>query len=65
VTQGMLKPFFFAVVIALVGCYCGLKTRGGTEGVGRATTRAMVVASVWILLLDVLITRLLIGIGFA
>lgn len=65
VTQGLIKPIFFALVISMVGCYCGLKTTGGTEGVGRSTTRAMVIASVWILVLDFFITRFLIGIGFA
>jgi phospholipid/cholesterol/gamma-HCH transport system permease protein len=65
VTQGLMKPFFFAVVIALVGCYFGLSTTGGTEGVGRSTTRAVVAASVWILVLDFFITRFLIGIHFA
>src|SRR3989475_969683 len=60
VTQGLVKPFFFAVVIALVGCYFGLSTTGGTEGVGRSTTRAVVAASVWILVLDFFITRFLI-----
>ena len=65
VTQGLIKPFFFAVVIALVGCYFGLSTTGGTEGVGRSTTRAVVAASVWILVLDFFITRFLIGIHFA
>jgi phospholipid/cholesterol/gamma-HCH transport system permease protein len=64
VAQGLLKPFFFAVVIAMVGCYCGLTTTGGTEGVGRSTTQAMVVASVLILVLDFFITQFLIGIGF-
>jgi phospholipid/cholesterol/gamma-HCH transport system permease protein len=62
--QGLLKPFFFAVVIALVGCYFGLHTTGGTEGVGRSTTQAVVVASVLILILDFFITKFLIGIGF-
>ena len=64
VTQGLLKPFFFAVVVAMVGCYYGLNTTGGTEGVGRSTTQAMVVASVLILVLDFFITQFLIGIGF-
>ncbi len=63
-TQGLLKPFFFAVVISLVGCYFGLHTTGGTEGVGRSTTQAVVVASVLILVLDFFITKFLIGIGF-
>ncbi|MGD0007932.1 MAG: ABC transporter permease [Terriglobia bacterium] len=64
VTQGLLKPFFFAVVIAMVGCYYGLNTTGGTEGVGRSTTQAMVVASVLILVLDFFITKFLIAIRF-
>jgi phospholipid/cholesterol/gamma-HCH transport system permease protein len=65
VTQGLIKPFFFAMAIALVGCYCGLSTSGGTEGVGRSTTRAMVTASILIILFDFLITEFLIGIQFA
>jgi phospholipid/cholesterol/gamma-HCH transport system permease protein len=65
VAQGLVKPLFFAIVIALVGCYFGLTTTGGTEGVGRSTTRAVVAAGVLILILDFFITRLLIGIGFA
>jgi phospholipid/cholesterol/gamma-HCH transport system permease protein len=65
VTQGLIKPFFFALVIAQVGCYFGLRTRGGTEGVGRSTTQAMVVASVLILVLHFIITQFLIGIKFA
>jgi len=64
VTQGLLKPFFFAVVIAMVGCYHGLNTTGGTEGVGRSTTQAMVVASVLILVLDFFITKFLIAVRF-
>ncbi len=63
-TQGLLKPFVFALVIALVGCYYGLNTKGGTEGVGRSTTQAMVVASVLILVLDFFITKFLIAIHF-
>jgi phospholipid/cholesterol/gamma-HCH transport system permease protein len=64
ITQGLIKPFFFAVLISLVGCYQGLHTTGGTEGVGRATTQAMVVASVLIVVVDFFITKFLIGIGF-
>lgn len=64
VTQGLIKPLFFAVLISLVGCYQGLHTTGGTEGVGRATTQAMVVASVLIVVVDFFITNFLIGIGF-
>jgi phospholipid/cholesterol/gamma-HCH transport system permease protein len=64
VTQGLIKPFVFAVVIAMVGCYYGLNTTGGTEGVGRSTTQAMVVASVLILVLDFFITKFLIAVRF-
>ena len=38
----------FAIIIALVGCFYGMRTTGGTQGVGRATTKAVVVRSVWI-----------------
>jgi phospholipid/cholesterol/gamma-HCH transport system permease protein len=65
VLQGLIKPVFFGFVIALVGCFTGLQTTGGTEGVGRSTTQAVVGASVLILVLDFFITRFLIGIGFA
>ena len=62
--QGLMKPFIFAVIIALVGCYYGLHTTGGTEGVGRSTTQSMVVASVLILVLDFFFTKFLIAIRF-
>lgn len=64
-TQGLIKPVMFALVVALVGCYFGLNTTGGTEGVGRSTTQAVVVAIVLIIVLDFMITQFLIGIGFA
>jgi len=65
VAQGLVKPFFFGAIIALVGCYFGLHTEGGTQGVGRSTTQAVVVASVLIILVDFFIGRFLIGIHFA
>ncbi len=46
--EGLVKPFAFAIIIGLVGCFYGIRTSGGTEGVGRSTTRAVVVASIWI-----------------
>ncbi len=64
VIQGLLKPLVFSVVIAGIGCYFGLRTTGGTEGVGRSTTQAVVAASVLILVLDFFITKFLIGIKF-
>ena len=62
VFQGLCKPFFFGFIIATVGCYYGFSTKGGTQGVGRSTTQAMVAASVLILIVDFFITQLLIGI---
>ncbi len=59
VFMGMAKPFFFGFLIATVGCYYGMSTKGGTQGVGRSTTQAVVAASVLILFVDVLITRFL------
>jgi phospholipid/cholesterol/gamma-HCH transport system permease protein len=52
VAQGLLKPFIFSFVISLIGCFYGLRASGGTQGVGRATTQAMVAASVMVLVLD-------------
>ncbi len=61
VVQGLLKPFVFGILIALVGCYLGLRTTGGTQGVGRSTTQAMVATSVLILIFDVLITKIFVS----
>ena len=56
--QGLIKPFLFAIIIALVGCFYGMRATGGTQGVGRATTNAVVVASVWIFVITSMITRI-------
>jgi phospholipid/cholesterol/gamma-HCH transport system permease protein len=61
--QGLLKPFLFAIVIALVGCYYGINTSGGTQGVGRSTTKAVVVASVWIFIITSLLDPLFVNLG--
>ena len=52
VRQGLFNPFIFSFVISLIGCFYGLRASGGTQGVGRATTQAMVAASVAVLVLD-------------
>ena len=59
--QGLIKPFGFAIIIALVGCFYGMRTSGGTQGVGRATTTAVVISSVWIFVLTTLIGRLFVS----
>jgi phospholipid/cholesterol/gamma-HCH transport system permease protein len=55
--SGMFKTPFFGAIIALVGCHFGINTRGGTEGVGDATTRSVVVASISVLIGDFLLTK--------
>jgi len=61
VAQGLLKPLVFAVVISLIGCFYGLRTTGGTQGVGRSTTQAVVAATVIIFILDLLITKIFVS----
>src|SRR5262245_61345333 len=56
---GLLKPIVFGAIITLTASFYGLNTRGGTEGVGLAATRAVVTCSVLILASDYLITQLL------
>ncbi len=58
--MGILKPFFLGYVIVTIGCHVGLRTSGGTQGVGRSTTAAVVAASVAVIAVDFFVTRLLI-----
>jgi phospholipid/cholesterol/gamma-HCH transport system permease protein len=58
--QGLIKPFFIGFAIVTIGCHVGLRTSGGTQGVGRATTNAVVAASVAVIAVDFFLTRLLI-----
>jgi len=53
---GLIKSGVFAVIIALIGCFEGLNTRGGAEGVGRATTRSVVISFILIILADCILT---------
>jgi phospholipid/cholesterol/gamma-HCH transport system permease protein len=57
--SGLVKPFVFGGIIALTASYYGLNTRGGTEGVGLAATRAVVTSSVLILAIDYFLTQLM------
>ena len=59
VWMGLIKPFFFGFVIVTIACHVGLRTSGGTQGVGRATTNAVVTGSVVVLAVDFLLTKLL------
>jgi phospholipid/cholesterol/gamma-HCH transport system permease protein len=55
--QGLVKPMVYGFILATVGCYKGLTVRGGTQGVGRATTQAVVVSSVMIIIADLFLTK--------
>jgi phospholipid/cholesterol/gamma-HCH transport system permease protein len=56
--QGFTKPIVFGFILSTIGCYKGLTVRGGTQGVGRATTSAAVVGSVLIIVADAFLTKL-------
>lgn len=60
--SGMFKTPFFGAIIAIVGCHCGLQTRGGTAGVGNSTTRTVVVVAITILIADLFLTKVAIAI---
>jgi phospholipid/cholesterol/gamma-HCH transport system permease protein len=60
VWMGLIKPFFLGFVIVSIGCHVGLRTRGGTQGVGRAPTIAVVASSVAVLVVNFLVTKALI-----
>jgi len=59
--MGLLKPIVLGFALVTIGCHVGLRAKGGTQGVGRATTNAVVAASVAILAADFLLTKLLIA----
>ena len=59
VLQGVIKAVFFGFVVVLVGCYQGYHAKGGGRGVGMGTTRAVVIASVSILILDYFLSDIL------
>src|SRR6266516_4353116 len=56
---GLLKPIVFGATVAIVSCHCGLRTYGGTQGVGRSTTQAVVVSSILIIIFNLFLTRLI------
>jgi len=58
VIEGLIKPIFFGFIIGMIGCYYGLRTQGGTRGVGISTTRAVVTASILILIMDFFLSKI-------
>jgi len=57
--EGLVKPVVFGFIIGMVGCFFGLKTRGGTRGVGENTTRAVVVASIMVIVADFFLSKII------
>src|SRR6476659_7712173 len=56
---GIIKPLFFAFLMGTIACHKGLKTEGGTVGVGRSTTSAVVMASIIVIIADFVLARAL------
>jgi len=61
VWMGLTKPFILGFVIVSVACHVGLRTTGGTQGVGISTTKAVVVGSVGVIAMDFFVTRIMIS----
>jgi phospholipid/cholesterol/gamma-HCH transport system permease protein len=62
VFMGLLKPVLFGFIISTIGCFYGITARGGTQGVGRATTQAVVASSVLIIVVDFFVTKFLMNV---
>jgi phospholipid/cholesterol/gamma-HCH transport system permease protein len=59
VVGGIIKPIVFGLIIGTVACYKGLNTSGGTVGVGRSTTSAVVQASINVIIADFFLSKIL------
>jgi phospholipid/cholesterol/gamma-HCH transport system permease protein len=59
----LVKPVFFGFIIAMVACYIGLRTYGGTEGVGRSTRQAVVVSSILVIAVDFFLNNIIISLS--
>ena len=64
VYMGLIKPFVFGFVIVTIACHVGLRTSGGTAGVGRATTVSVVAGSVAVIACDFFVTQILIALFY-
>jgi phospholipid/cholesterol/gamma-HCH transport system permease protein len=62
IIQGLVKPLCFGYILGSIGCFYGMRTTGGTEGVGRSTIQAVVTSSVLIIFVDFLVTHILLSI---
>ena len=59
ILDSLVKSGVFGFIVASVACFQGLRARGGTEGVGRTTTSAVVIGCVWIFVADFFVTKML------
>lgn len=59
ILEGISKPFIFGFIIAMIGCYCGLRTHGGTQGVGKSTTQAVVFSSILVIAADFFVSKII------
>ncbi|HUV13676.1 MAG TPA: ABC transporter permease, partial [Acidobacteriota bacterium] len=62
--EGLIKPIVFGFIVGTVGCYFGLRTTGGTRGVGKATTQAVVFASVLVIISDFFLSKIVLELRF-
>jgi len=58
---GVIKAFIYGGIIGMISCYKGMTCREGAEGVGRATTRAVMWSSLGVLAADLILTRVLLS----
>jgi phospholipid/cholesterol/gamma-HCH transport system permease protein len=61
ILQGLVKPLIFGYIIASIGCFYGMRTSGGTQGVGRSTIQAVVTSSVLIIFVDFFTSQVMIA----
>ncbi len=62
--EGLVKPLVFGFIVGMVGCYFGLRTRGGTRGVGQSTTQSVVFASILVIVSDFFLSKIVLELRF-
>jgi len=62
--EGLVKPVVFGFIIGMVGCFFGLRTKGGTRGVGESTTKAVVAASIMVIVADFFLSKIILELRY-
>ena len=62
--EGLVKPIVFGFIVGMIGCYFGLRTTGGTRGVGQSTTQAVVFASIIVIVSDFFLSKIILELRF-